>query len=256
MENLSSVAKRREKKNSIMDLNDISQWTNLQKGLLDLERESEKSQLTDRISSLSAKECENLGLSLLSLSIESTKTALFGRCSITLVRSNSKLLARSFKVGDEICMYCPKLKNTPEFVIVQGIVSKILSLSIDIICDEIDESVFDSSIRIDLRANNSTFQKYQSVLSEIQNSPHSHPLVNLIFADKNQQMLLLQNTNYSSNRNILKSVETLGHELINPNLNSSQIKAVFAVLEMKQISVIHGPPGTGIAFIMIIVYFI
>jgi ATP-dependent RNA/DNA helicase IGHMBP2 len=226
-----------------MEANDISQWANKQKELLLLESDSEKSQLTDKISLLSAKECEERGLSLLSLSISSTTTALFGRCCVSLVRSNNKLLARSFKVGDEVVLYCPKLRSTPEFMTVQGIVSKIQALSINIICDEIDESVFDSSIRVDLRANNSTFQKYQTVLGEIQNT--SNPIVNLLFAHKDKQPFLLQNNSSNNKRNTVRSIETLSQELINPNLNLSQIKAVFAVLEMKQISVIHGPPGTG-----------
>ena len=37
----------------------------------------------------------------------------------------------------------------------------------------------------------------------------------------------------------------LRHELINRNLNSSQIKAVVETLKMKQLSIIHGPIGTG-----------
>ena len=83
------------------------------------------------------------------------------------------------------------------------------------------------------------FKKYERVWSEIQNS--WHPFVNLNFAHKDQQPLLLQNKQLNFHSNTSKLEEALRHELINRNLNSSQIKAVVEMLKMKQLSIIHGP---------------
>ena len=167
----------------------VSEWTKLQRNLLDLERESEKLQLSEKIESLSAKDCEAAGLSLLSLSIQSVTAALFGRNCISLARSDSKELLKSFKVGDEVVMYCPKLRNTPEFVMINCIVSKLLPASIELICDEVDESIMDRSIRVDARANDSTHNKYLSVLNDLEGS--ALPLRNILFGDKDFQSMSL-----------------------------------------------------------------
>ena len=222
----------------------VSEWTKLQRNLLDLERESEKLQLSEKIESLSAKDCEAAGLSLLSLSIQSVTAALFGRNCISLARSDSKELLKSFKVGDEVVMYCPKLRNTPEFVMINCIVSKLLPASIELICDEVDESIMDRSIRVDARANDSTHNKYLSVLNDLEGSVL--PLRNILFGDKDfQSMSLGLDFNGKKNSGLSQRARDQPVEFINENLNESQKRAVLGALEIKLISVIHGPPGTG-----------
>ena len=220
---------------------DDPKWTKHQRELLEFERECEKSELTDKIGSLSAKECEDAGLSLLSMAVGSSSTALFGRCCLTMVRSNNQLLLKTFKVGDEVVMYCPKLKHTPEYVAVEGIVAKLLPASIDIICDEVDESLFDDSIRIDLRANDGTHKKYLKVLDDLEES--SHPLVNLLFGGEEFQSMSLRSTSSTSDGTSDISLNRI--EFQNTKLNKSQMNAVVGALRTKYISLIHGPPGTG-----------
>jgi ATP-dependent RNA/DNA helicase IGHMBP2 len=220
---------------------DDPKWTKHQRELLQFERECEISELTDKIGSLSAKECEDSGLSLLSMAVGSSSTALFGRCCLTMVRSNNQQLLKTFKVGDEVVMYCPKLKHTPEYFEVEGIVAKLLPASIDIICDEVDESLFDEPIRIDLRANDGTHTKYLKVLDDLEES--SHPLVNLLFGGEEFQSMSLRST--SSNSDSASDISLNRIEFQNTKLNKSQMNAVVGALKTKYISLIHGPPGTG-----------
>jgi ATP-dependent RNA/DNA helicase IGHMBP2 len=220
---------------------DDPKWTKHQRELLEFERECEKSELTDKIGSLSAKECEDAGLSLLSMAVGSSSTALFGRCCLTMVRSNNQLLLKTFKVGDEVVMYCPKLKHTTEYFAVEGIVAKLLPASIDIICDEVDETLFDESIRIDLRANDGTHKKYLKVLDDLEES--SHPLVNLLFGGEEFQSMSLRSS--SSNSDSASDISQNRIEFQNTKLNKSQMDAVVGALKTKYISLIHGPPGTG-----------
>jgi ATP-dependent RNA/DNA helicase IGHMBP2 len=220
---------------------DDPKWTKHQRELLEFERECEKSELTDKIGSLSAKECEDAGLSLLSMAVGSSSTALFGRCCLTMVRSNNQMLLKTFKVGDEVVMYCPKLKHTPEYFAVEGIVAKLLPASIDIICDEVDGSLFDESIRIDLRANDGTHKKYLKVLDDLEGS--SHPLVNLLFGGEEFQSMSLRSS--SSNSDSASDISLNRIEFQNAKLNKSQMDAVVGALKTKYISLIHGPPGTG-----------
>lgn len=224
-----------------MSSDTVSTWTEAQRELLQFERECEISSITEKIKSLSAKECEDAGLSLLHMVISSTSSALFGRCRLSMERSNGQQLIRTFKVGDEVVLYCPKLMNTPDSIKVDGIVTKLHKNSIEIICDEVDEQNFDRSIRIDIRFNDSTHQKYLTLLRDLENSPTS--LVNLLFAEEDCLSQLLQSSSNSkkpSTDDITKEME-----FVNSKLNDSQQLAVVGALETKQISVIHGPPGTG-----------
>ena len=224
-----------------MSSNAILTWTKAQRELLHFERECEISSITDKIKSLSAKECQNAGLSLLSMVISSTSSALFGRCRLLMERSNGQQLLRTFKVGDEVVVYCPKLMNTPDFIKVDGIVTKLHKNSIEIICDEVDEQSFDGSIRIDVRFNDSTHQKYLTLLGDLEKSPTS--LVNLLFAEDDCLSQLLESSRHSQKPST--DVLLKGIEFVNSKLNDSQQNAVIGALETRQISVIHGPPGTG-----------
>ena len=198
----------------------VLEWTAQQKKLLALEHESEKMQLADKIVSLTAKDCEDAGLSLLSMSIESVTTALFGRSCLSLIRSNSREVLKSFKVGDEVVIYCPKLRHTAEFTEVECVVSKLLPTSLQVICDEIDESIFDNSIRVDARANDSTYRKYLNVLNSLECSVL--PLTTLLFSKKEFQSISLGVVHET------KEIIPKKMDFINQGLNKSQAKAVMS----------------------------
>ena len=72
--------------------------------LLLLEFEEEKKMLTDRLSNLSGKECEEAGISITSLTIHSVRTALFGRSVLEI----NKIILQSTK-------YSRKLTESSKF---------------------------------------------------------------------------------------------------------------------------------------------
>ena len=80
----------------------ISTWCQKQRELLQLERQEEMDQLTTKLETLSARECEKTGISILSLVIEEISISLYGRTCLSLRRKDKKLLPNhSLKVGDE-----------------------------------------------------------------------------------------------------------------------------------------------------------
>lgn len=161
----------------------LASWVASQRELIDIERECESAMLEDKISTLSAKECQTSGLSILNLEIESISHALFGRCSVVLQRMDKKLIQNAFKVGDEVTLYNPKLSNgriaskrgsssksndkpSPEdSATVFGIVSKTLLYKVTIIVDEIDDNKFDAPLRLDIRPSQKTFNKMIETVS-------------------------------------------------------------------------------------------
>ena len=55
-------------------------WIDKQVYLLNLEKEAERAQLKEKLDSLTAVQCQEIGLSLLHLQVESSCTSLYGRC--------------------------------------------------------------------------------------------------------------------------------------------------------------------------------
>jgi hypothetical protein len=213
---------------------DLAAWIRTQKQLLQIERETEIAQLSEKIASLSAVECQDAGLSLLHMQIDNVSSGLFGRVVVTLSRQDKKPLPKSFKVGDEVSLYCPKSKHSSEAEgdAVMGIVSKTTQAMVDIVVDEIDENEYPAPVRLDLRASEQTFKQYMKALSDLESGPPG-PLSDLFFGD---------------GRDIGETIETRPYridreQLYNPNLNDSQIKAVESSIATSRVAVIHGPPG-------------
>ena len=238
------------------------EFTSIQRQLVQLERDADNLQLREKMALMSAKACEAAGLSLLSLCIDSCTTGLFGRTTVTLVRSDGKPFpSRAFKVGDEVSIYSPKLKSNQkkrssaeevedDDEILTGIVSKVQSSLLVVICDEIDMSKYDYSIRVDIRASEHTYNKLHEILDELDSS--EHPLANLLFAPIPLDVAAVQrsflcrermnNNSNSSNNNNKPCV------LYDSGLNASQQQAVSAITAAKTlslISLVQGPPGTG-----------
>lgn len=218
-----------------------TEWVIKQKELLNIEKDEEIRQLSDKISSLTANECQNLGLSLLSIEIESTRVSMFGRICISLQRCDKKQLPKTqFKVGDELTLYCPKFKHTTneDTSNVYGVCSKVSNNIIEILCsDEIDEENFKPPLRMDLRASEATHNKMVQALTDLENDCEN-PLTNLLFSSS-----CLEQSNWI--REICSVDDLKKITLINKNLNDSQEEAVRCALSASHISLIHGPPGTG-----------
>ena len=244
-----------------MSFSSAAEWTSKQRSLVQLEREADNLLLREKMALMSAKACEAAGLSLLSLSIDSYTTGLFGRTNVSLVRSDGKPFpSRAFKVGDEVSIYSPKLKSNQEKSSVEeadddgiatGIVSKVQSSLLVVVCDDIDASKYDFSIRVDIRASEHTYNKLHEILEELDSS--EHPLASLLFTPIPSDVAAAQrlfhchdrinNSSGSSSSNHAKP-----YALYDSGLNASQQQAVLAITAGKTpslISLVQGPPGTG-----------
>ena len=94
-------------------MNDLENFVRSQREWLLLEQEEEKAGLVDKLSALTAAECENEGLSLLSLEVDSVSTGLYGRTSVVVKRMNGNPMpSHSFKNGDMVKLYSPAHMNS------------------------------------------------------------------------------------------------------------------------------------------------
>ncbi len=197
--------------------------------LLLLEFEEEKKMLTDRLSNLSGKECEEAGISITSLTIHSVRTALFGRSVLELNKmNNSKLPAHRMTIGDEVFLMNKKRNG------VSGTVSKLIDdTSIEIALHSNDDgdnlSELNFPLRLDMQSSESTHKKLNKCLDSLKKifETPAAPLASILF----------ENTPFTLS-------EPIKINPVNHNLNQSQLDAVEFCLN-NMLACIHGPPGTG-----------
>ena len=159
------------------------EWVQKQRVLLALEKEEEKIQLTEKLTSLTAKECEEEGISILSIEVESVKTSLYGRTCYALQRKDrSKFPIHNFKNGDEVELYSPKLKHTHENVSISGVISKVSSITIEMVCESGDDVELVYPLRLDMRASEATHKKLTYGLNDLEASSRkdSWPLAHIL----------------------------------------------------------------------------
>ena len=244
----------------------LEEFIKHQNYLIDLEHQEEVNQLTNKISSLSGKLCQHDGLSILHLEIESMRTAMFGRCCVSLHKIDSSPISQSFKVGDEICLYNSKHKsstlnlkesNTKENDsknILNGLISKITMYKIDIIIDEqfqVNEHLFEPPLRLDLRSSQKTHITMKSAMQQLlKKDTEYHPLVQLLFyPNETTQYSLLKpsikeftTSNRDFNNTEVHEIDANNHRVIwNESLNNSQTNAIFCALSTPSVAIIHGP---------------
>ena len=215
----------------------LNVWIATQQSLLSLEHAEEEALLAAKLTSFSAKECQDAGISILQLEIDGISTSLFGRCTITVKTTgkSKELQNKSMKVGDEIQLLNPKFSGSTEADLakVDGVISKVSKHTISFVCDEApDESYFEAPLRLDLRSNDYTFRKMTTALTELSDN-WTHPLVRAIF----DTSFVLP----PAERNSLRSIEEMRNASFNKSLNPSQLNAVFCALHTPSISLIHGP---------------
>ena len=75
-----------------MELNNKREsWIFKQHHLLELEKLSERAEISNKLENLAPIECEELGISILNLEIESSRTSLYGRTCLSIQRRDKKL---------------------------------------------------------------------------------------------------------------------------------------------------------------------
>jgi ATP-dependent RNA/DNA helicase IGHMBP2 len=208
-------------------------WVLKQRELLQLEKDAELDEAVEQIGQLSAKECEELGVSLLSLSVNDTSAGLYGRTVISLTKEGNPLLpAHSFSSGDIVAL-SSKASASEQLT---GIVCKVTDGDISVAFDNDDAAdelgVGEKALRLDKLANDASYRKIETTLQQLRKCDANGPaarLTNVLFG-------------ISPPERVAKPFE---FEPFNRNLNDSQLRAISFALSTKDVALIQGPPGTG-----------
>ncbi|XP_054826082.1 DNA-binding protein SMUBP-2 [Eublepharis macularius] len=215
----------------------VQDFVSRQLELLQEEREAEISEARAWQENTSLKELQRRGVCLLKLEIASQRTGLYGRLLVTFqprkhVSELAELPCNSFGPGDIVGLYEMAGQGDQ---LATGIVTRMAPKSITIAVDEPQNSLVsldqENAYRLLRLSNDVTYKRLKralNTLSQYRSGPASG-LIDVLFgssepSDNNDTKLL---------------------KFYNESLDASQKEAVRFSLAQKELSIIHGPPGTG-----------
>jgi hypothetical protein len=196
----------------------MDSWVEQRRRLLSLEHDEEILQLTQKLQHLTAQQCQNEGISLLSLTIDSSSISLFGRTTFILTKMDkSPFPPHSFRVGDEATLYSPRLQHTvsADVSTCQGVITKVSFKTIEMVTEAADGMELIYPLRLDLSASESTHRKLLKILDELQSIPDTPalPLIRIAFDNAP-----------------IKTPITCHFQPINNGLNESQVRLLGILL--------------------------
>lgn len=216
----------------------MEEWIKEYRALLEMEVTEEATALSDRIATLSAKACENEGLSIINLEVLATRTELFGRCCVEFQKIGKAALPTSFKVGDEVSIIPANTRSTAIIATrkgdeddeseIFGLIKSTGQFSIEVVLDEYDDRLIDFPLRLNLRPSMKTHVKMMEVLTSMVQSPH--PLLSMLYRSQN-----------TFDKRGLTIGSTKVNSWYNEGLNESQKQAVETCLNASLVSIVHGP---------------
>jgi hypothetical protein len=223
------------------------EWASATKELLRMERESEVELVQTQLRTLSASACQAAGVSLLHLVLEGNSLDTFGHTVLTFThRTRPELPSHKFTTGDVVQLTlggssegADGAKN--DNIEFGGIISKVKDESLSLSVDDFEEkcgnqsvgSVLDGlrnwrAVRLDLLPNDASYRKTERAVDDMVKS-RGNGLVDVLFGARPPRF----------------DAPVVNFSPFNVNLNECQQKAVMSALEARDISLIHGPPGTG-----------
>ena len=239
-----STNKRSLKRGPKDDLKSIiSSFVKEQLENLEMERKEEEETSISRISNYSAKQLESLGVCIRKLDLVETVYSSYGKylCQFQK-RTNSdfenKISKYKFDSGDVVGLfqYGDKIHEKPLY---RGIVSQFNSKKIVVAFDEeIEEETLPKNICLVQLVNQITYDRIKNGLEKLKQMEFNEKSLNLV----NVLFEVFEPTFNESieRKNYIKNLTFFNHEL-----NESQKDAVRFALEVNEIGLIHGPPGTG-----------
>jgi superfamily I DNA and/or RNA helicase len=195
--------------------------------LLELERKAERDKLASDRAALPLKELESRGLVVLDVeSIEET-VGLGGRSLVTFARDDKRPLRSKLHVGDLVSVAPRKapIEQPPT-----GAVTRCTRQELEVAFDRPPPPfVAEGRLRIDLVANDVTFDRAKAVLKRLSEMTHGRA------RDRQQLVLGATQPRFSPRPHFEPSRA----------LNPEQLEAVALALSANDVALVHGPPGTG-----------
>ena len=210
---------------------------------LEMERKEEEAASISRISNYSAKQLESLGVCIRKLDLVETVYSSYGKylCQFQK-RTNSdfenKISKYKFDSGDVVGLfqYGDKIHEKPLY---RGIVTQFNSKKIVVAFDEeIEEETLPKNICLVQLVNQVTYDRIKNGLEKLKQMDFNEKSLNLI-------NVLFEVFEPTFNESIERKNYIKNMTFFNNDLNQSQKDAVRFALEVNEIGLIHGPPGTG-----------
>ncbi|KAI7712988.1 DNA helicase, partial [Hortaea werneckii] len=228
-----------------MKATDISSFATNQLSLLNNELQAELAETQLLTSTHAPVVLQRAGLALLNLAVNSQRTGLGGKTLLELgidpAVGGGELYEHGFRVGD-ICAVAEqpkgaekkKERESKEKQGVEGVVTKVQKEAITVALDKEEVDIPGGKLWLVKLANDVTYKRLNLTMTKLQKmqpSEHSQ-LTQVLFGQTSPTPL---------------AEEELKKEIPwnDPSLNDSQKEAIRFTLATREVSLIHGPPGTG-----------
>ncbi|UJR28820.1 hypothetical protein I4U23_010044 [Adineta vaga] len=216
----------------------VEVFTEKCRDLLEIEREEEINQSTEALKGQPIKRLAERGLCLTRLHFQYTYTGLYGR-TILVFEGESLSRVQTFGPGDIAGIYQQGHSIDDQNPLARGLIFRLTTNTIHITIEDTDDEQFNSLgdtclFMIIKMANDVTYRRLKHGLTLMmkQRQGIAHHLLDIAF-DNDDPIP----SNFSQN--------TGPTQWFNENLDESQRDAVSFALASRDISIIHGPPGTG-----------
>ncbi|CAF1230518.1 unnamed protein product [Adineta ricciae] len=216
----------------------VELFTEKCRDLLELEREEEINQSTEALKGQSTKRLAERGFCLTRLRFQYTYTGLYGR-TILVFEGESLSRAQTFGPGDIAAIYQQGHSIDEQAALARGLIFRLTTNTIHITIEDNDDEQFNSLsdtclFMIIKMANDVTYRRLRHCLDLMikRRQGIAYHLLDIAF-DNGEPIP----SNFSQNAG--------PSQWFNENLDESQRDAVNFALSSRDISIIHGPPGTG-----------
>jgi superfamily I DNA and/or RNA helicase len=199
------------------------------KRLLLIEREEDFLQYKEQFLKASIETRKKNGVTWYPIRINSHELGYADLLQIEVERTTGLDTAHQFSNGKNVTLFSNQSNN--EVFEINGTIKIAQKNKLKIIlhCDDLPDWCYDGKLGINIQFDDNSYTEMQKALDEVINA---------------------RNNRVAELREILEGSETLNFEkenseLVIPQLNLSQNRAVRKALSAVDLAVIHGPPGTG-----------
>ncbi|KAI7270223.1 DNA helicase [Hortaea werneckii] len=228
-----------------MKATDISSFATKQLSLLNNELQAELAETQLLTSTHAPVVLQRAGLALLNLAVNSQRTGLGGKTLLELgvdpAVGGGELHEHGFRVGD-ICAVAEqpkgaekkKERESKEKQGAEGVVTKVQKEVITVALDKEEVDIPAGKLWLVKLANDVTYKRLNLTMTKLQKmqpSEHSQ-LTQVLFGQTSPTPLAEEELKQETHWN-------------DPSLNDSQKEAIRFTLASREVSLIHGPPGTG-----------